>query len=149
MICTPECPRTISIFFFLNCHVTTYKSFTLTMCSLGSRLQSASVISLPSKNLRVEIVISSMLFSSISSGRGEFRYSSSFWRVFKRPRSKAIEEGIALRTKRKPNHSKQISKQINIQDIDTGTRPEIQNPHHRGTQKRLCNKGFLILAQFW
>lgn len=67
--------------------------FTLTMCSLGSRLQSAKVISLPSRNLRVETVTSSRLFSSISSGRGEFRYSSSFCRVFKRPRSKAAQKG--------------------------------------------------------
>lgn len=70
--------------------------FTLTMCSLGSRLQSAKVISLPSRNLRVETVTSSRLFSSISSGRGEFRYSSSFCRVFKRPRSKAAQEGTIL-----------------------------------------------------
>lgn len=73
-------------------HVMPCGPFTFTMCSLGSRLQSANVISLPSKNLRVETVISSMLFSSISSGRGEFRYSSNFCRVFKRPRSKPEEK---------------------------------------------------------
>lgn len=46
---------------------------TLTICSLGSRLQSASVISSPSKKLRFETLMSSMLLWSISSGRGERR----------------------------------------------------------------------------
>lgn len=48
-------------------------SHTLTMWSFGKRLQSAKVISSPSKNLRLETVTSSILFSSISSGSGEFR----------------------------------------------------------------------------
>lgn len=46
---------------------------TLTICSLGSRLQSASVISSPSKKFRRETLMSSMLLWSISSGRGERR----------------------------------------------------------------------------
>jgi hypothetical protein len=37
-------------------------------------------------------LMSSILFSSISSGRGEFRYSSSFWSVFKRPLSSALKK---------------------------------------------------------
>lgn len=77
---------------------------TLTMCSLGSRLQSANVISLPSRNLRVENLMSSILFSSISSGRGEFRYSSSFCRVFKRPLSNA-ERKMGLLWEGKPPKS--------------------------------------------
>lgn len=59
------------------------------MCSLGSRLQSARVISSPSKNLRLETLTSSMLLWSISSGSGERRYSSSFCSVFSSPRSRA------------------------------------------------------------
>ena len=59
------------------------------MCSLGSRLQSARVISSPSKNLRLETLMSSMLLWSISSGSGDRRYSSSFCSVFSTPRSRA------------------------------------------------------------
>lgn len=63
---------------------------TLTMWSLGSRLQSARVISSPSRNLRTEAFTSSMLLWSISSGRGEHRYSSNFCKVFSSPLSNAI-----------------------------------------------------------
>lgn len=72
-----------------------YKSppplLTLTICSLGSRLQSARVISSPSKKLRLETLTSSMLLWSISSGSGERRYSSSFCSVFRSPRSRPVK----------------------------------------------------------
>lgn len=42
---------------------------TFTMCSFGSRLQSARVNALPSRKLRLESFSSSVLSASISSGR--------------------------------------------------------------------------------
>lgn len=47
--------------------------FTLTMCSFGSRLQSARVSSSPSRKRRLENFCSSMMSASISSGKGLFR----------------------------------------------------------------------------
>lgn len=54
------------------------------MCSLGSRLQSASVRSGPSRNPRVDASGSSTLLASISSGSGVCKYSSNLFRDFRR-----------------------------------------------------------------
>lgn len=57
---------------------------TLMMCSLGSRLQSASVRSGPSRKLRVDTPGSSTLLASISSTTGVCKYSSNLFRDFRR-----------------------------------------------------------------
>lgn len=65
------------------------QEITFMMWSLGSKLQSDRVSCWPSRKGRDEEVSSSALFSSISSGSGEPRQSSSFFRAFSRPFSKS------------------------------------------------------------
>lgn len=59
--------------------ITNSPCLTLMTWSLGRRLQSAKVSRLPSRKLLLEMVMVSAEVWSISSGRGEFRYSSSLW----------------------------------------------------------------------
>lgn len=63
------------------------------MCSLGSRLQSASVRSGPSRKLRVDTPGSSTLLASISSASGVCKYSSNLFRDFRRAFSRPIGKG--------------------------------------------------------
>lgn len=89
---------------------TTWADFTLRMCNLGSRLQSARVSSEPSRKFLEDSGRSPEASASISSDRGVLRNSSRRRRDLSRAFSKAVD-GVK---DRKKAQTVKFSRRINV-----------------------------------